>query len=209
MIYSYTHSTARQALLVHRPRLASLRSRTRLDRARPLASEIVGHEHDKTLSLTKRRRSLQTYSRPGGLARETNRPFYGLTQVCQLIRAEFRPLYLCHQEIGMDLSEVVNYLRTFYADAQDRLDLLEPPGGRKQDAHFTGNLTIAVGDKINATERGAGGVDVSPLLDVWANSYRIEAGFGRYHSVGYVPEHDGEAKDLYVPLAAIHHPNNL
>lgn len=200
MVYTYTHSTARQALLVHRPRLASLRSRTRLDRARPLASEIAGHEHDKSLSLTKRRRSMQYDNRPGGLTRETNRPFVGLTQVCQLLRAEFRPIYLRRQEIGMDLTEIINYLQTFYSDAEGRLALLERPGVRKQDLPFTGNLTIAVGDKPNAAERDADGIDVSPLLNIWANSYRIEAGFGRYHSIGYVPECDGEAKDLYVSL---------
>lgn len=197
LIYDHACGNPRQALVVHRPRLASLRPRTRQDRSRPLASEIAGHEHDKELDLIKSRRSMQRNIKVGGLARESNRPFFGLTQVCRAIRHEYRPLYLRYQEIGMDLTETAKYLRTFYANAEKDLGVIETSGIRKHDLPFTGNLTIAVGDKPNAIERGAHGIDIFPLLDIWANSYKIEAGFGRYMSAFYIPEADGEAKDLY------------
>jgi hypothetical protein len=57
-------------------------------------------------------------------------------------------------------------------------------------------LTIAVGDKPGEVEKSKGGVEVLPLLDLWANSFKIEAGFGRYLKNDYVPHTDGEAKDL-------------
>ncbi|KAI8931099.1 hypothetical protein NX059_012109 [Plenodomus lindquistii] len=196
MIYAHTYGSPKQALLVHRPRLASLRPRTRQDRSRPLASEIEGHEQDKKLELTKSSRGFRP-NNSGGLARDSNRPFFGLTQVCRAIRYEYRPIYLRRQEIGMDLTEIIKYLHTFYADAAKELGAIEAPGVREKDLDYTGNFTIAVGDKTNAIERSVSGVDVFPLLDLWANSYKIEAGFGRYMNAAYVPEHDGEAKDLY------------
>ncbi|CBY01485.1 hypothetical protein LEMA_P002720.1 [Plenodomus lingam JN3] len=197
LIYDHTQDDTRQALLVHRPRLASLRSRTRVDRSRPLASEVAGHEHDKQLELVKSFRSMHTKKNTGGLSRESHRPFFGLTQVCKAIRQEFRPIYLRYQEIGMDLTEIVKYLRTFYADAPQKLATIAAPGVRKQDLSYTGNLTIAVSDRPNMMERGAHGIDIFPLLDIWANSWKIEAGFGRYMKARYYPEADGEAKDLY------------
>jgi hypothetical protein len=130
------------------------------------------------------------------LARETNRPFCGLAQVCRLLRAEFRPLYLQKQEIGMDLVEVAQYLQTFYPEAADQFKALSTSTDRKIDMPFTGNLTIAVGDKLKDVEKAVEGIDVWPLLDLWANSFKIEAGFGRYMAPHYDATADGEAKDL-------------
>lgn len=172
--------------------MSSLRLRTRLDRTRTLASDITGKEHDKALSDPKKP-SRRKY---GPLPRDTNRPFFGLTQVCRLLRHEYRPIYLQKQEIGMDLTEMVEYLQTFYYDAPGLFAQLQAPGARQKDLPYTGNLTIAVGDKANEKELRAEGIEIKPLLDIWANSFKIEAGFGRYMKARYVPESDGEAKDL-------------
>ncbi|KAJ4984945.1 hypothetical protein SVAN01_09551 [Stagonosporopsis vannaccii] len=189
IIYSYT-SGSRQALLVHRPRLASLRPGTRLDRHRTLKSDVLEKEQDTALADG---RDSQTAL----LARDTNRPFFGLTQVCRLLRQEFRPLQMQRQEIGMDLVDVEAYLKTFYPDAIAQLEALATSKDRKVDMPYTGNMTIAVGDKIKQIEKSADGIDVLPLLDVWANSFKIEAGFGRYMQAYYDATADGEAKDLY------------
>ena len=177
--------------------MATLRSRTQIDRGRPLASDLVGHKLDQQLSLKQASRSEATEETKIGLnPRETSRPFVGLTQVCRLIRQEYRPIYLQKQEIGMDLTAVVKYLQTFYHDAPERLAALGPSSDRGVDIPYTGNVTIAVGDMANKIERAQEGVEVYPLLDLWANSFKIEAGFGRYQKRSYMPELDGEAKDL-------------
>ncbi|KAH7093509.1 hypothetical protein FB567DRAFT_462216 [Paraphoma chrysanthemicola] len=189
MIYRHTQDNPRQALLVHRPRYASLRSRTRMDRARTLPSDVVDQELNQELNKKKGRKE--------SVPRETNRPFWGLTQVCRQIRTEYRPMYLAKQEIGMDLTEVVRYLQTFYFNAPDEFLKLDLSGQRTADMPFNGNLTIAVGDKPSLSEQAAFGIEVIPLLDLWANSFKIEAGFGRYLRKDYMPQIDGEAKDLY------------
>lgn len=194
MIYTFTGSNSRQALLVHRPRLASLRSRTQLDRHRTLQSDLVEQEQSAALPGAARRSQRKTKS--GTLARETNRPFFGLTQVCRLLRQEFRPIYMQRQEIGMDLVDVVKYLGVFYLEAAEHLKKLSTANDRKLDMPFTGNLTIAVGDKIRDVEKTKDGVNIYPLLDLWANSLKIEAGFGRYMQAHYDATTDGEAKDL-------------
>lgn len=173
--------------------MASLRPRTRIDRQRALESDIKDRELGRELSLVKNRRP-----RPppkNQVQRETNRPYWGLTQVNSQIRQEFRPLYMHKQEIGMDVNDIVKYLQTFYSTAPAEFAKLMP-GSRRRDMPFNGNLTIAVGDKITVSERSNGGVEVVPLLDIWANSVKIEAGFGRYQRHYYRPEVDGEAKDL-------------
>lgn len=96
----------------------------------------------------------------------------------------------------MDLIDVVKYLGVFYPEAADHLKNLSNANDRKLDMPFTGNLTIAVGDKIKDVEKTKEGVDVSPLLDLWANSFKIEAGFGRYMQAHYDATADDEAKDL-------------
>jgi hypothetical protein len=179
--------------------MATLRPRTRLDRQRALESDVKDRELGLELSTTKNK------SRGGNRApkdckdstkRETHRPFWGLTQVCNRIRGEFKPMYLQKQEIGMDLTEIVEYLKTFYFTAPTEFVKLNDGGKRTKDMPFTGNLTIAVGEKPNDLERSVHGVEVIPLLDLWANSFKIEAGFGRYMKPNYVPQTDGEAKDL-------------
>lgn len=197
MIYEYASGNSKQALLVHRPRLASLRSRTRLDRSRPLASDITGEKHDAALSTSRElHRNSKPKTKKGPMPRETNRPYFGLTQVSKLIRYEYRPIYLQHQEIGMDLTRIVEYLRTFYFDAPDQLTSIDAPGKRESDLPFGGNLTIAIDDNPTKMDRSQEGIEIFPLLDIWANSFKFEAGFGRYMKVGYIPGHDGEAKDL-------------
>jgi len=96
----------------------------------------------------------------------------------------------------MDLIDVVNYLGVFYPEAAEHLKNLSTSRDRKLDMPFTGNLTIAVGDRIKDIEKVDGGADVFPLLDLWANSFKIEAGFGRYMQAHYDATADGEAKDL-------------
>ncbi|KAF1931294.1 uncharacterized protein M421DRAFT_343585 [Didymella exigua CBS 183.55] len=187
----------RQALLVHRPRLASLRSRTQLDRHRTLQSELLEQEQDAALPAAGCGRASRRKSKATTLARETNRPFFGLTQACRLLRQEFRPIYMQRQEVGMDLVDVTNYLQVFYPEAAEHLKNLSIADDRKLDMPLTGNLTIAVGDKIKDIEKVTEGVDVFPLLDLWANSFKIEAGFGRYMQAHYEATADGEAKDLY------------
>lgn len=200
LVYSYTAGNSRQALLVHRPRIASLRPRTRLDRHRTLKSDLLETKHDSAIPDATMRSHNGTTRHPRKsttlLARETNRPFFGLTQVCRLLRAEFRPMYMQSQEIGMDLVEVGTYLRTFYPEAAKQLNTLSMSTNRKIDLPFTGNLTIAVGDKVKSIEKSVEGIDVAALLDIWSNSFKIEAGFGRYMQALYDATADGEAKDL-------------
>lgn len=184
---------------MHRPRVASLRLRTRLDRQRTLESDRVDRELGFQLSLStnkSRRGNKDGKDTKTNTKRETNRPFWGLTQVSRQVRNEFRPIYLQKQEIGMDLTEIVLYLQTFYFSAPAEFAKLPTDGPRTKDMPFNGNLTIAVGDKPGDVEKSKEGVEVLPLLDLWANSFKIEAGFGRYLKENYVPQTDGEAKDL-------------
>lgn len=96
----------------------------------------------------------------------------------------------------MDLVDIGKYLKAFYANTPEHLKALSISNDRKTDMPFTGNLTIAIGDKIKEVEKTADGVDLWPLLEIWANSYKIEAGFGRYLQANYNATADGEAKDL-------------
>ncbi|KAF2832727.1 hypothetical protein CC86DRAFT_341404 [Ophiobolus disseminans] len=170
---------------------------TRLDRQRTLASDVEDRKINEELVTSKKRRGGKKGSSKN-LERDTNRPFFGLTQVCRQLRAEFRPIFLAKQEVGMDLTEVVQYLKTFYFDAPSQYDrLFEEEGRRSNDMPFNGNLTIAVGEKPLELEKNKHGIEVIPLLDLWANSWKIEAGFGRYSKKDYQPRADGEAKDLY------------
>jgi hypothetical protein len=175
--------------------MASLRPRTRLDRQRTLESDIKDRELGFQLAVHTSRHSSKKEGK-NATKRETNRPFWGLTQVCRQVRTEFRPIYMQRQEIGMDLTEIVRYLATFYPEAPSEFAKLITGGVRGPDLPFNGNLTIAVGDKPVDLERSVNGIEVVPLLDLWANSWKIEAGFGRYLKANYAPQTDGEAKDL-------------
>lgn len=178
--------------------MASLRARTRLDRQRALESDINDKKLADELDESRRRNNKPKTTENGKMvARATNRPFYGLTQVCRQLRQEFRAIYLQKQEIGMDLTQICEYLRTFYFDAPAKFTaLIDADGKRGKDMPFNGNLTIAVGEKPLSVEKMAEGTEVMPLLDLWANSQKIEAGFGRYLKKNYQPTTDGEAKDL-------------
>jgi len=192
-----TWNKQRQALLVHTPRMASLRPRTRQDRGRALPSDLKDKAIGNELSQTKAGGKKTKVDADGKtIPRETNRPFYGLIQVCSQIRKEYRPIYLSKQEIGMDLTQICEYLKTFYFDAAAKFIALDAAGNRGDDMPFNGNLTIAVSDKPLPLELSAEGVEVIQLLDIWANSHKIEAGFGRYLKKNYQPQTDGEAKDL-------------
>lgn len=148
--------------------MASLRPRTRLDRQRALDSDVkdreLGYQLSLSLSTDKSRRANKDTKTTK--KRETNRPFWGLTQVSHQIRQEFRPIYLQKQEIGMDLTEIVEYLQTFYFNAPDEFAKLDTQGKRALDMPFNGNLTIAVGEKPGELEKHKDGVEVIPLLDL-------------------------------------------
>lgn len=191
LVYEHSMSDSRQALVVHRPRMASLRSHTRLDRYRPMESDVKDQELGRELD-TRR----DTRANTDTISRESFRPFITLTHVCRQIRDEYRPIFLEKQEIGMDVTEAVAYLQTFYSGAPQEFKKLGFRPNRKGDLPYTGNLTIALGGTLKDIEKLPEGVQVLPLLDIWANSFKMEAGFGRYQQHGYVPERDGEAKDL-------------
>lgn len=123
----HTYGRPKQALLVYRPRIASLRPRTRLDRGRTLASDLAGQEQDEEILSASNKSGRSAKSKVKTELRETNRPFWGLTQVCRQMRIEYRPIYMAKQEIGMDLTEIVDYLQTFYPTANDVVSQLAPP----------------------------------------------------------------------------------
>ncbi|KAF1951553.1 hypothetical protein CC80DRAFT_203489 [Byssothecium circinans] len=172
-IYHYCLVDTKQALLHHRPRVATLRSRTREDRTRPMAFADTASDDTKATS-----------------ARESNRPSMALTQVCQQLRAEFFPLYYEKQEIGMDLKDVLKYIDTFI-----HTSMLTKEQFEGKDWPFKGNLTIALSDKISDDEKK--GMEMWPLLEVWANSIQIQAGFGCYAARDALARPEGEAKDMY------------
>ncbi len=134
--------------------------------------------------------------------RHDNRPFVGLTQVCRQIRNEYRPLHLAQHEVGVDLTNAVKYMKTFYPDADEQLESLLPANVRDsyenqdKDIQYTGNITIALGKDATKLESHPDGIDILHVLDIWANSYRVETGFGRYRMGFYDGQRDGEAKDL-------------
>lgn len=150
--------------------MAALRESTRQSRVRPLRNDDPEAE-------------------PVKLSRSTSRPFVGLAQVCRQIRAEFLTWFASSQEIGVDLLDVVKYVKTFF----NTLRLTEEQRvGRYMP--FFGNLTIAVPWRIEAKERN--GIEILPLLTCWAWSNGIEAAYGRVSRPGYSARQDGEAKDL-------------
>lgn len=100
------------------------------------------------------------------------------------------------QDIGIDLVEIGEYLQTFYPNAPEQLRGLPIYYAREFDLPYYGNLTIAVGNNLKDAEMTAEGINVLPLLDLWANSCRIEAAFGRYMDPYYRAHIDGKAKDL-------------
>jgi hypothetical protein len=174
MVYHHAFQLPKQALLVHRPRMASLRPRTRLDRQRSLESDVKDRELGYQLSLSAEKSRRNNKNTKTTKKRETNRPYWGLTQVSHQVRQEFRPIYLAKQEIGMDLTQIVEYLQIFYFSAPMEFAKLDMNGIRAEDMPFNGNLTIAVGDKPSDLEKSKHGVEVVPLLDLWANSFEAK-----------------------------------
>ncbi|KAF1976718.1 hypothetical protein BU23DRAFT_454796, partial [Bimuria novae-zelandiae CBS 107.79] len=185
----YQHCIAmmtQQALLVHLPKTGTLRASTRQSRAAP-------GKYREPDDLEKKTKNGVVKQLP---PQASHRPFVGLTHVCQQIRKEFYPMYIGKQEVGLDLTQTTQYLETFFNPHQplcfaDNLDL------NGKNLPFRGNLTIAVADKILPVEKMVGWIDALPFLYTWANSFQIEAGFGRYSRRNYQPSVDGEAKDLY------------
>jgi hypothetical protein len=184
--------STRQALVIYLPKTGTLRSSTRKVRAAP----GMYRELDDADKMERGWKGVVEEAAPAQVApRESNRPFVGLTHVCQQIRKEFYPVYIANQEIGMDLTNTSKYMETFfnpnvpfsYADAID-------PGGKNMP--FRANITIAVAEMTHPVKKTAGWIDALPLLMTWANSAHIEAGFGRYSRYDYRPQADGEAKDL-------------
>lgn len=156
--------------------MASLRPRTRQDRCRPLP------DYDPE--------AVKPKGKKAPIPRESHRPFFGLTQVSRQVRSEFYSIYLKTQEIGLDLTDVVRYLLTVY----NWTTLTVEQDGLMKDLPFKGNLTIAVSSHILPCEKN--GIEMIFMLHVWANSIKMEAGFGRYQCINYQPLNDGEAKDL-------------
>ncbi|KAL1610705.1 hypothetical protein SLS60_002375 [Paraconiothyrium brasiliense] len=196
MIYGYcVDMSTRQALVVHLPKTGTLRSSTRRVRSAPGKYRELEYTDKKTRG---KQDPVEVEEAPPKerVPRESNRPFVGLTQVCQQIRKEFYPFYIGRQEIGMDLTNTSKYIETFFNPHVPftYADSVEP---KARNMPFRGNITIAVADKILAVEKMIGWIDVLPLLNTWANSAHIEAGFGRYSSRAYHPQTDGEAKDMY------------
>lgn len=136
-----------------------------------------------------KRATLRPRPQPTNPFRRSRRPYVGLTQVCRQIRAEYHPWYMGKLDVAMDLTEINDYFETFY-----------PITGKKRDASnddLIGNVTIALNYIMSPQEKDPKGVDIWPVLDCWANYYRIELGLGRYGDAGYYSEVDGEAKDVY------------
>lgn len=188
MIYGYCKNmSTRQALVIYLPKTGTLRSSTRQIRAAP-GKYCEPDDPDK-----------EKGARMGTVGevvpKESNRPFVGLTHVCRKIREEFYPMYIANQEIGMDLTNTAKYMETFFNRnvPLSFADVVDPTG---RNMPFRGNITIAVPQKILSIEKKVGWIDALPLLNTWANSTHIEAGFGRYSRRDYHPEVDGEAKDL-------------
>ena len=176
--------STKQALLVYLPKTSTLRDSTRVSRA-------TSGRYREPEDLDKRRRKNVIKD----LApKESNRPFVGLTQVCTQLRKEFYPLYIKRQEVGLDLAYTSMYVKTFFNPDVSMCFADTDPAGKNMP--FRGNITIAVADKILPVEKTVGYIDILPLLDTWANSMHIEAGFGRYSRKAYIPQRDGEAKDL-------------
>lgn len=181
MVYEETLAdTMEQAMLVYRPRIATLRSRTRQARGRPLPAE--------QLDIKTSGRELRAAAE-----RESSRPYCGLTQVSRQVRHEYLTWYLERQEVCLDLADIVKYASVFYDRAQ-----LDPDTAALDDAPWKGYLTIAISDTVKPIERG--GLELWPLLDLFANSENIRAAFGRYLRGSITAPDDGEGKDLCVPF---------
>lgn len=187
------HGQQTQLVLVHRPRIASLRPRTRLDRSRTLPSDIAAQEYEERLSSDS---SITNGSESENIPRKTSRPFWGLTQASRQLRYEFRPIYLINQEIGLDLNNISGYFKAFYPSAAKELAKIGPSGERESTLSFVGHVTVALGETANKEERGPKGIEVLPLIEVWANGFSMQAGFGRYATSGHQWPVDAETKDL-------------
>ena len=171
-IYEWCLAGTKQALVTHRPRVSTLRERTRSDRTRPLAIGDVDSDDNLATS-----------------TRVCLRPAVGLTQVCRGLRKEFLPLYEMAQEIGVDLTDVGKFVDTFF-----NTSALTPEQFDAKDWPFKANLTIALDDKLSEDEKK--GLEILPFLDVWTNSEQIMAGFGCYIERVGPHRSEGEAKDM-------------
>jgi hypothetical protein len=103
------------------------------------------------------------------------------------------------QEIGLDLAQVNRYLTDFYP--------FSPSMPINREDGRTGNMTVALPHRISPAEKDKHGINVWPMLNIWANSTRLEAGFGRHGYTGYDSHRDGEAKDMYRLFCHIVLPN--
>lgn len=193
MIYAYCiDMSTRQALVIHLPKTGTLRSSTRKARSAP---GMYREPADPDKRRMAEQGSVEEAPPKELVPKESNRPFVGLTQVCQQIRKEFYAYYIAMQEIGMDLTNTSKYVETFF-NPNVPFSYADSPDQTIKNMPFRGNITIAVAEKILPIEKTIGWIDVLPLLTTWANSAHIEAGFGRYSRKEYRPESDGEAKDM-------------
>lgn len=193
MIYAHCiDMSGKQALLIHLPKTGTLRSSTRKARAAP---GKYREPDDLEKKRHGRRVPVEDSTCPQLPQKESNRPFVGLTQVCRQIRKEFYPAYIAKQEVGLDMTNAPKYVETFF-DPSVPFSYADAFGPTSKNMPFRGSITVAVADKILPIEKTVGWVDLLPLLNTWANSIHIEAGFGRYSSRHYHAQTDGEAKDL-------------
>lgn len=92
---------------------------------------------------------------------------------------------MLRQQTALDLPDLNKYIGTFY------------PGTDTFPLRRTGNFAIAIRDKITAAEKRGAGLDLWPLISLWAMCYRVQASFGQYYFRGYDGAQDGEAKNFY------------
>ncbi|KAF2737391.1 hypothetical protein EJ04DRAFT_592999 [Polyplosphaeria fusca] len=118
-----------------------------------------------------------------GLRARTNRkpslrPFLALTQVCRLVRVEFRPWFLNTQEMIVDINDMEKYVKTFYP-ADDSM------------IRF-GQIKIGLSLVIKANNRGNEGIDILPVLRFWIGTFELDMGFCIYYKDPENPEPDDE-----------------
>ena len=100
---------------------------------------------------------------------EQIRQFFGLTQTCRLIRAEYHQMYMANNKFEIVHSDVYSYINTFV---------------RTQDVKpkdITGNITLRMED-------GQLAIDILPLITLsyspcFKISYKIAAGPGHPRAI--------------------------
>ena len=179
VVYECIVADMKQEVLVHCPRRASLRPRLAIPKYT---------DFEEPTGLTKN----GTKRKPKDALPDLSRQYYSLTQVDDMIRDEFNPIHVRHQEIGIDLTQVTHYIHYF----------INPPGiaipGRDI---LNANITVVIHNSV----KDASLPDLLPLLEIAASSCHVSVGFARYDidtsplyfRGAYNPDLDVELRDLY------------